>query len=73
MVYLDVSPETVMERIGGDVSDRPMLQSEDVEGRIRELLSFRRPVYVKASHMVVDVNGRKVDEIVEEIHKKAGI
>ena len=73
VVYLDVSPETVMERIGGDVSDRPMLQSEDVEGRIRELLSFRRPVYVKASHMVVDVNGRKVDEIVEEIHKKAGI
>ena len=55
------------------MSDRPMLQSEDVEGRIRELLSFRRPVYVKASHMVVDVNGRKVDEIVEEIHKKAGI
>lgn len=73
VVYLDVSPETVMERIGGDVSDRPMLQSEDVEGRIRELLSFRRPVYVKASHIVVDVNGRKVDEIVEEIHKKAGI
>ena len=47
-----------------------MLQSEDVEGRIRELLSFRRPVYVKASHMVVDVNGRKVDEIVEDVYKR---
>ena len=51
VVYLDVSPETVMERIGGDVSDRPMLQSEDVEGRIRELLSFRRPVSVSYTHL----------------------
>lgn len=73
VVYLDVSPETVMERIGRDVSDRPMLQSEDVEGRIRELLSYRRPVYVDASHVIVDVNGRKVEEIVGEIHKRAGI
>ena len=62
-----------MERIGRDVSDRPMLQSEDVEGRIRELLSYRRPVYVDASHVIVDVNGRKVEEIVGEIHKRAGI
>lgn len=67
VVYLDVSPDTVMKRIGGDVSDRPMLQGEDVAKRITELLAMRRPVYLEASHAIVDVNGRAVEEIVEEI------
>lgn len=73
VVYLDVSPETVMDRIGRDVSDRPMLQGGDVESRIRGLLAMRRPVYLEASHVIVDVNGRSVEEIVEEIHCRAGI
>lgn len=73
VVYLDVDPRTVMERIGRDVSDRPMLRSGDVEGRIRELLDYRRPFYLEASHLIVDVNGRRVEEIVEEIHQRAGI
>lgn len=70
VVYLDVSPQTVMERIGGDVSGRPMLQGNDVEERICGLLDARRPIYLKASHVIVDVNGREVKEIVEEIHRR---
>ena len=62
-----------MDRIGRDVSDRPMLQGGDVESRIRGLLAMRRPVYLEASHVIVDVNGRSVEEIVEEIHCRAGI
>lgn len=73
VVYLDVSPESVMDRIGRDVSDRPMLLGGDVESRIRSLMGVRRPVYMEASHVVVDVNGRRVEEIVEEIHARAGI
>lgn len=73
VVYLDVSPKTVMERIGSDVSDRPMLQGNDVEERICGLLDARRPVYLKASHVIVDVNGREVKEIVEEIHRRTCI
>lgn len=68
VVYLDVSPETVMERIGRDVSDRPMLHGDNVMGRIQELLAYRKPIYLKASHVSVDVNGREVEEIVEAIH-----
>ncbi|MCC8028131.1 MAG: shikimate dehydrogenase [Clostridium sp.] len=71
VVYLDVSPDTVMARIGSDVSDRPMLQGRDVRERITGLLAYRRPVYLEASHVIVDVNGRSVDEIVEEIRRRA--
>ena len=71
VVYLDVLPETVMERIGADVSDRPMLHGSDVMGRIISLLESRKPYYLKASHIIVDVNGRDVDDIVEEIHRRA--
>lgn len=69
VVYLDASPDTVMDRIGGDVSDRPLLHGDDVKQRITELLAIRRPVYLEASHRVVDVNGRGLKEIVEEIRR----
>ena len=71
VVYLDVLPETVMERIGGNVSDRPMLHGDDVMGRIVSLLDSRKPHYLAASHLIVDVNGRDVDSIVEEIYVRA--
>ena len=71
VVYLDVSPETVYKRIGTDVSSRPMLHSDDVPGRIRSLLNERRPLYLKAAHVAVDVNDRSLDAITEEIYREA--
>ena len=71
VVYLDVSPETVYKRIGADVSSRPMLHSDDVPGRIRSLLNERRPLYLKAAHVAVDVNDRSLDAITEEIYREA--
>ena len=70
VVYLDVSPETVYERIGADVSDRPMLHSDNVPERIRQLLDYRKPFYLEASHISVDVNNRSLQEIVEEIGRR---
>lgn len=40
-------------------------------GRIISLLESRKPYYLEASHIIVDVNGRDVDDIVEEIHRRA--
>lgn len=71
VVYLDVLPETVMERIGKDVSDRPMLHGDDVMGRVVSLLASRKPHYLEASHLAVDVNGRDVETVVEEIYSRA--
>jgi len=71
VVYLDVSPETVYKRIGADVSSRPMLHSDEVPGRSRRLLNERRPLYLKAAHVAVDVNDRSLDAITEEIYREA--
>lgn len=70
VVCLDVSAETVFERIGSDVSDRPMLCGGDVRERISRLLAERIPVYREVSHVSVDVNGRAVSQVVEEIHAR---
>ena len=70
VVYLDVAPGTVYERIGRDVSDRPMLQGGDVMERICALLDGRRPIYLEGAHICVDVNGRRVEEIAREIRSR---
>lgn len=70
VVYLDVAPGTVYERIGRDVSDRPMLQGGDVMERICALLDVRRPIYLEGAHICVSVNGRRVEEIAREIHSR---
>ena len=72
-VYLDVSPDTVMERIGGDVSDRPMLQGENVRERITGLLALRKPLYLKAADHSVSVDGRTIEEICGEIRRNIGL
>ena len=69
VVLLDVSVDTVLERLGRDVSSRPMLRGDDVRARVEELMAFRRPVYRETCHRMVDVNGRTVEEIAAEIHK----
>ena len=65
VVLLDVSPETVLLRLGDDVASRPMLHADDVAARVRELLKKRRPFYEMAADRVVDVNERGIDEIVD--------
>lgn len=71
VVYLSASPETVYERIGADVSDRPMLQGGDVKAKIAELLKMRAPVYQRSAHLEISVNGRNLEEIAGDIHEKA--
>lgn len=68
VVFLEASPETVLKRLGPDVSSRPMLKATDVGARVRELLAQRGPVYRQAARQTVDTNGRRVEEIAEEIH-----
>lgn len=65
-VYLQVSKETVLERLKEDRS-RPLLQVEDREARIAEMIQVRHPVYLEAADSTVIVDGRGVEEIVGEI------
>lgn len=66
VVYLTITPDTVLERLNGDTT-RPLLAGDNVRERVESLLSFRDPLYREASHLCVAVDGKAVSRIVEEI------
>lgn len=69
VVFLRVQPETVLERLKGDTT-RPLLMGDHVEQRVRELLDCRNPLYEQAADLVIDVDGKRPEEIVEEIRSR---
>lgn len=66
VVFLRVRPETVYRRLRGDTT-RPLLQKADPEAEIRRLLSERNPLYAASADLIVDVDGKKPEELAEEI------
>ena len=64
VVYLRVRPETVFERLRGDAT-RPLLQTEDPLGRIRELLASRREAYESCADLILDVDELSAEECAE--------
>lgn len=71
VVYLEVKPATVLERLKGDTT-RPLLQGEDVAGRVKELMEKRDPIYREAAGLIVNVDGRGVHEIAAELEERIG-
>jgi shikimate kinase len=68
VVWLRAQPETLLARIG-EAAARPLLAGLPEAGRLarlRELLEAREPAYASAA-LVVDTDGREVDEVVERI------
>jgi shikimate kinase len=66
VVYLRVSGKEVINRLSGD-SSRPLLSGDNVSEKVNNLLSYRQPIYEAAADYIVDVDGKSVDDIVEEI------
>ena len=64
-VYLETSIETIFSRIKNDDS-RPLLKSNDVLSKIREILELRKPLYELADCKVT-TDDRNVSEIAQEI------
>lgn len=64
IVFLDVTPETVLKRLRHDTA-RPLL-AENREERVRSLLARRRPLYQAAAFAAVNANGSAM-ETAEEI------
>ncbi|MBO5745918.1 MAG: shikimate kinase [Clostridia bacterium] len=65
VIFLDVTPETVLKRLEGDTT-RPLLMRDDKETAVRELLNCRKPIYKTAAHFTVDAN-HEAQKTVEEI------
>ena len=73
VVWLRIRPETVIDRLSSD-KNRPLLQREDRETVIRELMEARNEAYSKCADVIVDVDDKKVERIMDEVFtKSAGI
>lgn len=66
VVYLRAGAETIYERTKHDTS-RPLLQGEDPQGKIRTLLAAREAIYESVADVVIDVDNKDFDTILEEI------
>ncbi len=71
-VYLRAKAETIYDRLKGDTT-RPLLRSADPLSRIKELMSARSDVYEDAADIIVDTDGKSVEEIVDEIVQELGM
>lgn len=68
LIYLKVSPETALRRLGDQRAARPLLSRPDPLGELKRLLKERETLYANADHVVsaevFDVK-RLVDKVVE--------
>ena len=68
LIYLKVSPETALRRLGAQRAARPLLSRPDPLGELKRLLEEREALYANADHVVgaevFDVK-RVMDKVVE--------
>ena len=62
VVWLSASPETILSRTSRN-RNRPLLDTEDPLGTIRELMAQRREFYEETAHLVLDTGGLDASEI----------
>lgn len=70
VVWLTAPVETIFERIAGDAttaSRRPNLTPQGGRAEIEQMLAHREPLYRQTAGLIVDTNGRTIEQIVEEI------
>ncbi|SFR95410.1 shikimate kinase [Anaeromicropila populeti] len=68
VVYLRVKGETVLKRLEGDIT-RPLLQGDNVEEKVKSLMEYRDPIYEVSAHLVLDVDDKDFDSIIDEIKR----
>lgn len=67
--YLRAEGKTIYERVKNDTT-RPLLQGEDPLTKIKTLLQERDPYYREAADVVITVDGKSFDQILNEIEEK---
>lgn len=66
VIYLRISAKNVWERLKGDTS-RPLLQCAEPLAKIETLLDKRAPVYEATADMIVDVDGKDMEQVLSEL------
>lgn len=67
--YLRADAETIYERLKGDTT-RPLLQGSDPKTKIRTLMEQRDACYRKAADVVIQVDGKNFEQIMDEIEAR---
>ena len=69
-VYLKASVDTLLEHLEGEAEGRPMLRAEksgELRERIENLMTIRSATYERTAHIIIDTDGKSIDEIAMEI------
>ncbi len=66
LVWLEVSLDTLLERIGDDPS-RPSLTGRSRRDDMEVVLLERSPIYEKAADFAIDTDGKKPEAVADEI------
>lgn len=66
VVFLRAGRDEVLKRLEGDTT-RPILAGEGKAERVDRLLAQRNPIYEEAAGLIVDVDSRTPDQIVDQI------
>ena len=68
VIFLDGSIKTIINNLHNDISQRPLLKgSENLSKKIEELLSIRYEKYRQVSDILIDINDKKIEEVISQI------
>jgi len=66
VIWLDVVPEQLLQRLKADSTVRPLLQTADPEATLNTVLNERRPLYAEADLTVV-INDESPETVADGI------
>jgi shikimate kinase len=69
VIYLHCSPEQQYARTARD-RNRPLLDTDDPQQKLRDLMAEREPVYRQVADMVVSTERRGTSSVVKEIRRR---
>lgn len=69
VIYLQATAEQLYERTAKD-RKRPLLQTNDRLGKIRELLALREPIYRQLADIEISTEGKSVKQIVDKLCRR---
>jgi shikimate kinase len=76
VVWLTAPPETILARMTGDATTadrRPSLTNRPPLEEIIQLLSRREPIYRETAHLIVDTDGKPLEQLTDEILAGLGL
>lgn len=69
-IYLMASVDTLVSHLENESEGRPMLAGGDIRSRVTELMHFRASTYEKTAHIIIDTDGKSVEDICFEIDSR---